>query len=106
MPGSFSLVGLRLLGLEEEEEEEEAEEEDKPDPTLEDRTPPLVTAATGAVDKACPPPRFRLDTGKGGVEAGLLAELCLLSGRTEKTTRLESQCHTTLGPLTEQSTEC
>lgn len=95
MPGSFSLAGLRILGLEEEEdEEEEVEEEDKPDPTLEGRTPPLVTAATGAVDKACPLPpllRFRLGTGKGGVEAGLLAELCLLSGRTVEATRLESQ---------------
>lgn len=80
MPGSFSLAGLRILGLE--EEEEEVEVEDKPDPILGGRTPPLVTAATGAVDKACPLPpllRFRLDTGKGGVEAGLLAELCLLS---------------------------
>lgn len=86
MPGSFSLAGLRILGLEEEEEdeEEEAEEEDKPDPTLEGRTPPLATAATGAVDSACPPPRFLLDTGKGGVEAGLLAELCLLSARDSK----------------------
>lgn len=87
MPGSFSLAGLRILGLEEEEEdeEEEAEEEDKPDPTLEGRMPPLATAATGAVDSACPPPlRFLLDTGKGGVEAGLLAELCLLSARDSK----------------------
>lgn len=98
MPGSFSLAGLRILGLQEEEDEEEAEEEDKPDTTLEGRTPPLVTAATGAVDNACPPPlRFRLDTGKGGVEVGLLAELCLLSGRTVKTTRLQSQCENTLG---------
>lgn len=84
MPGSFSLVGLRLLGLEEEDEEEEAEEEDKPDPTLDGRTPALVTAAAGAVDKACPL-RFLLGTGKVGVEAGLLAELCLLSGRTVNT---------------------
>lgn len=91
MPGSFSLAGLRILGLEEEEEEEEVEE-GKPDPTLGGRTPPLVTAATGAVDKACPLLRFRMDTGKGGVEAGLLAELCLLSGRTVTTSRLESQC--------------
>lgn len=86
MPGSFSLAGLRILELE--EDEEEAEEADT---TLGGRSPPLVNAATGAVDKACPPPlpRFRLDTGKGGVEVGLLAELCLLSGRTAKTTKCE-----------------
>lgn len=93
MPGSFSLAGLRILGLEE-EEEEEAEDEDKPDPTLDGRTPPLATAATGVLDKPWPPPppRFLPDTGKGGVEAGLLTELCLLSERDGKTGRLRLPC--------------
>lgn len=81
MPGSFSLAGLRSLGLEE-EVEEDVEEEDKLDPMLEGRPrmPPLVTPATDPV----PLLRFLLDTGKGEVEAGLLAELCLLSEQTTK----------------------
>lgn len=81
MPGSFSLAGLRNLGL-----EEDVEEEDKLDPMVEGRPrmPPLATPATGPVPRPSPLPllRFLPDTGKGEVEAGLLAELCLLSGAT------------------------
>lgn len=77
MPGSFSLAGLRNLGL-----EEDVEEEDKLDPMVEGRPrmPPLATPATGP--SPLPLLRFLPDTGKGEVEAGLLAELCLLSGAT------------------------
>lgn len=79
----FSLAGLRSLGLE--EEEEDVEEEDRLDPAVEGRLrmPPLATPATEPEPRAGPSPlpplRFRPDTGKGEVEAGLLAELCLLS---------------------------
>ncbi len=84
MPGSFSLAGLRSLGL----EEEDVEEEDKLDPAVEGRLriPPLATPATPPELSPGPSPlpllRFLPDTGKGEVEAGLLAELCLLSGAT------------------------
>lgn len=83
MPGSFSLAGLRSLGL-----EEDAEEEDKLDPAVEGRPrmPPLATPATDpeASPGPSPPPLllFLPDTGKGEVEAGLMAELCRLSGVT------------------------
>lgn len=82
VPGSFSLAGLRSLGL---EEEEDAEEDDKLDPAVEGRLrmPPLATPATDPEPSPGPSPlpllRFLPDTGKGEVEAGLLAELCLLS---------------------------
>lgn len=79
MPGSFSLAGLRSLGL----EEDAAEEEDKLDPAVEGRVrmPPLATPATDPEPSPGPSPllRFLPDTGKGEVEVGLLAELCLLS---------------------------
>lgn len=81
MPGSLSLACLRSLGL-----EEDVEEEDKLDPVVEGRPwiPPLATPA--ADPETSPDPsaplllRFLPGTGKGEVEAGLLAELCLLSG--------------------------
>lgn len=82
MPGSFSLAGLRSLGL---EEEEDVEEEDKLDPAVEGRPmmPPLATPATVPGPSPGPSPlpllRFLPDTGKGEVEVGLLAKLCLLS---------------------------
>lgn len=82
MPGSFSLAGLRSLGL---EEEEDVEEEDRLDPAVEGRPrmPPLATPTTDPEPSPGPSPlpllRFLPGTGKGGVEAGLLAELCLLS---------------------------
>ena len=81
MPGSFSLAGLRSLGL---EVEEEVVEEDKLDPAVagRPRMPPVVTPATDPEPSPGPSPvplRFLPDTGKGEVEAGLLAELCLLS---------------------------
>lgn len=84
MPGCFSLAGLRSLGL----EEEDAEEEDKLDPAVvgRPRMPPLATPATAPEPSTGPSPlpllRFLPDTGKGEVEAGLMAELCLLSGET------------------------
>lgn len=79
MPGSFSLAGLRNLGL-----EEDVEEEDKLDPMVEGRLkmPPLATPAPLPRLSPLPLLRFLPDTGKGEVEAGLLAELCLLSGAT------------------------
>jgi len=81
MPGSFSLAGLRSLG-------EEEVEEDKLDPAVEGRPrmPPVAIPATDPEPSPVPSPlpllRFRPGTGKGEVEAGLLAELCLLSGVT------------------------
>lgn len=81
MPGSFSLAGLSSLGLEE-EEEDAAEEEDKLDPAVEG-LPPLATPATAPELSPDPSPLplllFLPGTEKGEVEAGLLAELCLLS---------------------------
>lgn len=81
MPG-FSLAVLRSLGL----EEEDAEEVDKLDPVVEGRLrmPPLAIPATEPEPSPGPSPllRFLPDTGKGEVEAGLLAALCLLSGAT------------------------
>lgn len=78
MPGSFSLAGLRSLGL-----EEDVEEEDKLAPAVEGRPrmPPLATPATDPEPRPGPLPllRFLPGTGKGEVEAGLMAELCLLS---------------------------
>lgn len=80
MPGSFSLAGLRSLGL-----AEDVEEEDKLDPAAEGRPrmPPLATPATDPEPSPVPSPlpllRLLPDTGKGEVEVGLLAELCLLS---------------------------
>lgn len=83
MPGSFSLAGLRCFGF-----EEEAEEEDRLDPATVGRLrmPPLVTPAIAPEPRPGPSPplRFLPDTGKGEVEAGLLGELCLLSGETDK----------------------
>lgn len=82
MLGSFSLGGLRSLEL---EEDEEVEEEDRLDPAVEGRLrmPPLATPATDPEPKPGPSPlpllRFLPDTGKGEVDPGLLAELCLLS---------------------------
>lgn len=82
MPGSFSLAGFRSLGL---EEEEDANEEDKLEAAVEGRLrrPPIGTPAKDPEPSPGPSPlpllRFRPDTGKGEVEAGLLAELCLLS---------------------------
>lgn len=84
MPGCFSLAGLRSLGL----EEDDAEEEDKLDPAVvgRPRMPPLATPATAPEPSPGPSPlpllRFLPNTGKGEVEAGLMAELCLLSGAT------------------------
>lgn len=84
MPGSFSLAGLSSLGLEEDDDEEE----DMLEPAVRGRPrmPPLATPATGPGPNPGPSPllplRFLPDTGKGEVEAGLLAELCLLSGVT------------------------
>lgn len=79
MPGSFSLGGLRSLGL----EEDNVEEEDKLDPAAEG-LPPLTTPATAPELSPDPSPlpllRFLPGTEKGEVEAGLQAELCLLSG--------------------------
>lgn len=81
MPGSFSLAGLRSLGL----DAEDAEEDDKLDAAAEVRLrmPPLATPATDPEPSPGPSPlpllRFLPDTGKGEVEAGLMAELCLLS---------------------------
>lgn len=77
MPGSFSLGGLRSLRL----EEDNVEEEDKLDPAAEG-LPPLATPATAPELSPDPSPllRFLPGTEKGKVEAGLLAELCLLSG--------------------------
>lgn len=80
MPGSLSLADLKSFGLEEEDEEEV-----KLEPAVDGRLrmPPLVTPA--AVPEPSPglSPlpllRFLPDTGNGDVEAGLLAELCLLS---------------------------
>lgn len=84
MSGSLSLAGLRSLGL----EEEDVEEEDKLDPVVEGRPrmPPLAPPVTEPEPSPGPSPlpllRFLPDTGKGEVEAGLLTELCLLSGET------------------------
>lgn len=75
MPGSLSLAGLRSLGF----------EEDKLDPAVEGRLrrPPLATPGAdpepGTGPRLLPLLRFLPATGKGEVEAGLLAELCLLS---------------------------
>lgn len=84
MPGgSFSLAGLSSLGL---EDEEDADEDDKLDPAVEGRPrmPPVAIPATDPEPSPVPSPlpllRFLPGTGKGEVEAGLLAELCLLSG--------------------------
>lgn len=83
MPDIFSLAGLRSLGL---EEAEDIEEEDKLDPIVEGRLrrPPPATPAPAPSPGPRPLPllRFLPDTGKGIVEAGLLSELCLLSGAT------------------------
>lgn len=83
MPDIFSLAGLRSLGL---EEAEDIEEEDKLDPIAEGRPwrPPPATPAPAPSPGPRPLPllRFLPDTGKGRVEAGLLSELCLLSGTT------------------------
>lgn len=83
MPGgSFSLAGLSSLGL---EDEEDVEEDDKLDPAVEGRPrmPPVAIPATDPEPSPVPSPlpllRFLPGTGKGEVEAGLLAELCLLS---------------------------
>lgn len=81
MPGCFSLADLTSLGLKEDDDEEEDRLEAAVDGRL--RMPPLVTPATAAEPSPGPSPlpplRFRPDTEKGDVEAGLLAELCLLS---------------------------
>lgn len=81
MPDIFSLAGLRSLGL---EEAEDIEEEDKLDPIVEGRLrrPPPATPgpAPSPGPRLLPLLRFLPDTGKGAVEAGLLSELCLLSG--------------------------
>lgn len=67
MPGSLSLACLRSLGLEEGRL----------------GIPPLATPATDPETSPGPSPPLLVlllpDTGKGKVEAGLLAELCLLS---------------------------
>lgn len=79
MPGCFSLAGLRSLGLEEAEDAEE----DKLDPAVLGRLrmPPVATPAAEPEPSRGPSPllRFLPDTGKGEVEAGFMAELCLLS---------------------------
>lgn len=68
-----------------EEEEKDVGGEVKLDPAVEGRPrmPPLATPATDPEPKPGPSPlllpRFLPMTGKGEVEAGLLAELCLLS---------------------------
>lgn len=79
-PGSFSLAGLTSLGLEDDDEEADKLElavEGRP------RMLPVATAATDTEPTPDPIPlpllRFLADTGKGEVEAGLLAEICLLS---------------------------
>lgn len=65
--------------------EEDVEEEDKLDPAVEGRPriPPLAIPATDTEPSPGPSPllllRFLPDTGKGEVEAGLMAKLCLLS---------------------------
>lgn len=86
MLGIFSLAGLWSLGL---EEAEDIEEEEKLEPIVEVRLrmPPPETPAPVPVLSPGPRPllRFLPDTGKGVVEAGLLSELCLLSGAKEKT---------------------
>lgn len=80
MLGSFSLGGLSSFEL-----EEGVEEEERLDPAVEDRLriPPLATPATDPDPNPGPNPlplvRFLTDTGKGAVDPGLLAELCLLS---------------------------
>lgn len=60
------------------------EEEDAEDPAVEDRlrAPPLASPATGPGPSPLPVALFLPATGKGEVEAGLMAELCLLSGAT------------------------
>lgn len=81
MLGSFSLGGLRSLGLEEDDEDEEDKLEAAAEGRL--RMPPLATPATDPEvspgPSPVPPLRFLPDTGNGEVEACLLAELCLLS---------------------------
>lgn len=83
MLGSFSLAGFRSLGFEEEHDDNDVEEEHKLDPVVEGllRMLPLVTTDPGPNPgpSALPLLLFLPDTGKGEVEAGLLAELCLLS---------------------------
>lgn len=82
MLGSFSLAGFRSLGFEE-EHEDNVEEEHMMDPVVEGRPRmlPLVTTEPGPNPGPSPLPLllFLPGTGKGEVEAGLLAELCLLS---------------------------
>lgn len=81
MADIFSLAGLRSLG-----EAEDIEEEDKLDPKGEGRPrrPPPATPAPVASPGPRPLAllRFLPGTGKAIVEAGLLSELCLLSGAT------------------------
>lgn len=74
------MAGLTSLGLEDDDEEEgklELAAEGRP------RMPPVATAATDTEPTPGPIPlpllRFLADAGNGEVEAGLLAELCLLS---------------------------
>lgn len=83
MPGSFSLAGLRSLGLEEDDKAEV-----KLEPAVEGRLrvpPPAKDAEPSPGPSPLPPLRFLPDTGKGEVEAALLAELCLLSGKKDET---------------------
>lgn len=82
MLGILSLAGLWSLGL---EEAEDIEEEEKLEVRL--RRPPPETPAPVPVLSPGPRPllRFLPDIGKGVVEAGLLSELCLLSGAKVKT---------------------
>lgn len=86
MLGIFSLAGLWSLGL---EEAEDIEEEEKLEPIVEVwlRRPPPETPAPVPVLSPGPRPllRFLPGIGKGVVEAGLLSELCLLSGAKVKT---------------------
>lgn len=86
MLGIFSLAGLWSLGL---EEAEDIDEEEKLEPIVEVRLrrPPPETPAPVPVLRPGPRPllRFLPDIGKGVVEAGLLSELCLLSGAKVKT---------------------
>lgn len=86
MPGIFSLVGLRSLGL---EEAEDIGEDDKLEPIVEARlrSPPPATPVAVPVTSPGPRPlllRF-LPKREGVVEAVLLTELCLLSGVAGKT---------------------
>lgn len=84
MPDIFSLSGLWSLGLEEAEDIEE----DRLGLIVEGRLrrPPPAAPATVPVPSPGPRPllRFLPNIGKGVVEAGLLTELCLLSGAKVK----------------------